>query len=335
MTRPRGHREIKGHRRMYLSSPFITIPTARLQVALCANPAGPTARALVGHLGRLARTRVCVFWRFTSCTRHAYHARGGGGGGKEVARVSRVRESAEGSGGSQTREEGNNASATTVARGGLGDRCSEREAQRTGARNRLQPAAGGMEVRTPKREPRPSAEPRECSPSVCDTTFFPWNWGEEARNVNLSPGSSCSSPEYREQHHVAGGSGGGAGGGGGGGRTATGNGPESRRGRPRADALTNLMKQGSTSPSSIKCTYCNRVFPREKSLQAHLRTHTGNGGFLPRRRPRGKAARGFTSARASRQSAIMPRFKYLNGSPRVPATQRDASRLVSGTPVAP
>lgn len=50
---------------------------------------------------------------------------------------------------------------------------------------------------------------------------------------------------------------------------------ETRRGRPRAESLNNLIMQGSTSPSSIKCTYCNRVFPREKSLQAHLRTHTG------------------------------------------------------------
>lgn len=49
----------------------------------------------------------------------------------------------------------------------------------------------------------------------------------------------------------------------------------SRRGRPRSEALTTLMIEGSTSPSAIKCGFCNRVFPREKSLQAHLRTHTG------------------------------------------------------------
>lgn len=52
-------------------------------------------------------------------------------------------------------------------------------------------------------------------------------------------------------------------------------GRENRRGRPRSEALTTLMIEGSTSPSSIKCSYCHRVFPREKSLQAHLRTHTG------------------------------------------------------------
>lgn len=50
---------------------------------------------------------------------------------------------------------------------------------------------------------------------------------------------------------------------------------ENKRGRPRAEVLNTLILQGSSSPSSIKCTYCNRVFPREKSLQAHLRTHTG------------------------------------------------------------
>ncbi|XP_014488785.1 PREDICTED: uncharacterized protein LOC106751969 [Dinoponera quadriceps] len=123
-----------------------------------------------------------------------------------------------------------------------------------------------MESHTPKRASRPPAEVLACSPPMGDTTLYPWNWSEEARNVNLSPGSSCSSPEYRE-HGVAAGR-----------RADTKHSTAAeshRRGRPRADALTNLMMQGSTSPSSIKCTYCNRVFPREKSLQAHLRTHTG------------------------------------------------------------
>lgn len=50
---------------------------------------------------------------------------------------------------------------------------------------------------------------------------------------------------------------------------------ESRRGRPKAELLNALILEGASSPSNIKCTYCNRVFPREKSLQAHLRTHTG------------------------------------------------------------
>ena len=118
-----------------------------------------------------------------------------------------------------------------------------------------------MELHTPKRIPRPLAEMLPCSPPMNDNMLCPWNWAEEVGNVHLSPGSSCSSPEYVSRRIRAG---------------ARSRGSEShRRGRPRADALTNLMMQGSTSPSSIKCSFCNRVFPREKSLQAHLRTHTG------------------------------------------------------------
>jgi hypothetical protein len=49
----------------------------------------------------------------------------------------------------------------------------------------------------------------------------------------------------------------------------------SRRGRPKSELLTTLMLQGSTSPSAIKCKFCNRVFPRDKSLSAHQRIHTG------------------------------------------------------------
>ncbi|KAI8774116.1 metal regulatory transcription factor 1 isoform X1 [Biomphalaria glabrata] len=50
---------------------------------------------------------------------------------------------------------------------------------------------------------------------------------------------------------------------------------QGKRGRPRADLLTTLMVEGSSSRSRIRCNKCSRVFPREKSLQAHLRTHTG------------------------------------------------------------
>ncbi|XP_071442659.1 zinc finger protein 367-like [Hetaerina americana] len=77
-----------------------------------------------------------------------------------------------------------------------------------------------------------------------------WNWSEESRKVDFSPASCCSSPEVSSKQ-------------------------ESRRGRPRADAINTLIQEGSTSPSAIKCRFCNRVFPRDKSLQAHLRTHTG------------------------------------------------------------
>uniref|UniRef100_A0A1B6CSM7 C2H2-type domain-containing protein n=1 Tax=Clastoptera arizonana TaxID=38151 RepID=A0A1B6CSM7_9HEMI len=50
---------------------------------------------------------------------------------------------------------------------------------------------------------------------------------------------------------------------------------EVKRGRPKAAVIDDLKKEGSTSGSTIKCKFCHRVFPREKSLQAHLRTHTG------------------------------------------------------------
>lgn len=48
-----------------------------------------------------------------------------------------------------------------------------------------------------------------------------------------------------------------------------------RRGRPRADTVRDLISEGEHSSSRIRCNICNRVFPREKSLQAHKRTHTG------------------------------------------------------------
>ncbi|OTF72920.1 hypothetical protein BLA29_004550 [Euroglyphus maynei] len=48
-----------------------------------------------------------------------------------------------------------------------------------------------------------------------------------------------------------------------------------KRGRPRNEDISTLILSGSTSQSSIKCDICHRTFPREKSLQAHLRTHTG------------------------------------------------------------
>lgn len=52
-------------------------------------------------------------------------------------------------------------------------------------------------------------------------------------------------------------------------------GSSGRRGRPRLDDITSLIQEATCSPSVIRCKFCNRVFPREKSLQAHLRTHTG------------------------------------------------------------
>uniref|UniRef100_A0A4W3I8H2 Zinc finger protein 367 n=1 Tax=Callorhinchus milii TaxID=7868 RepID=A0A4W3I8H2_CALMI len=52
------------------------------------------------------------------------------------------------------------------------------------------------------------------------------------------------------------------------------------RGRPRAELIRDLINEGENSPSRIRCNICNRVFPREKSLQAHKRTHTGERPYL-------------------------------------------------------
>ena len=43
-----------------------------------------------------------------------------------------------------------------------------------------------------------------------------------------------------------------------------------KRGRPRADLITSLIQEGTSSPSGIKCSICGRVFPREKSLQVSV-----------------------------------------------------------------
>ncbi|XP_064617197.1 zinc finger protein 367-like [Liolophura sinensis] len=92
--------------------------------------------------------------------------------------------------------------------------------------------------------------------------MLPWNWSEprgRGRRV-VSPQSSCSTPDSS-------------------GSEAEGSSPpligRHRRGRPRADHLLSLQVQGSSSTNTIQCYICNRVFPREKSLQAHMRTHTG------------------------------------------------------------
>ena len=52
------------------------------------------------------------------------------------------------------------------------------------------------------------------------------------------------------------------------------------RGRPRADVVNILIEEGQHSYSSIRCDVCNRVFPREKSLQAHKRTHSGERPYV-------------------------------------------------------
>lgn len=52
------------------------------------------------------------------------------------------------------------------------------------------------------------------------------------------------------------------------------------RGRPRAAVVNMLIQEGQSSCSSIRCNVCGRVFPREKSLQAHKRTHSGERPYV-------------------------------------------------------
>ncbi|XP_070563854.1 zinc finger protein 367-like [Ptychodera flava] len=92
------------------------------------------------------------------------------------------------------------------------------------------------------------------SPGLSDFAIYPWRWAESAQQIQLSPSSTCSSPGLDKDGL--------------------------RRGRPRADVLANLMQEGASSCSSIRCNICHRVFPREKSLQAHMRTHTGERPYV-------------------------------------------------------
>jgi uncharacterized Zn-finger protein len=89
-----------------------------------------------------------------------------------------------------------------------------------------------------------------------NSLYYPWLWSDSAQAIQLSPLPSIwgpnSSPIQSDCSSSA-----------------------AKRGRPRLEEITGLILHGSTSPSAIKCEVCNRVFPREKSLQAHMRTHTG------------------------------------------------------------
>uniref|UniRef100_A0A8D2JLC2 Zinc finger protein 367 n=1 Tax=Varanus komodoensis TaxID=61221 RepID=A0A8D2JLC2_VARKO len=132
----------------------------------------------------------------------------------------------------------------------------------------------------PARVPPPPPIPT--SPGFSDFMVYPWRWGENAHNVTLSPPPATTQPL----------GGGGSGGPRGvasrsGGEDEEADSPDSgiggsghlrdgiRRGRPRADTVRDLINEGEHSSSRIRCNVCNRVFPREKSLQAHKRTHTG------------------------------------------------------------
>ncbi|KAH0628201.1 hypothetical protein JD844_009060 [Phrynosoma platyrhinos] len=131
--------------------------------------------------------------------------------------------------------------------------------------------------------PPPPPPPIPRSPGFSEFMVYPWRWGENAHNVTLSPPAAAAPQTLRH------------GGGTGqepraatarsGGEDEEAGSPDSglgghlrdgiRRGRPRADTVRDLINEGEHSSSRIRCNVCNRVFPREKSLQAHRRTHTG------------------------------------------------------------
>ncbi|XP_048788151.1 zinc finger protein 367 [Lagopus muta] len=131
-----------------------------------------------------------------------------------------------------------------------------------------------------------SAPPVPTSPGFSDFMVYPWRWGENAHNVTLSPGGPAAAPvpspvqqpcsavagdPARDDEESGSPSGGGR-------HQHLKDGL--RRGRPRADTVRELINEGEHSSSRIRCNICNRVFPREKSLQAHKRTHTGERPYL-------------------------------------------------------
>ncbi|KAM8983603.1 zinc finger protein 367 [Ara ararauna] len=132
-------------------------------------------------------------------------------------------------------------------------------------------------------EPAP-APPVPNSPGFSDFMVYPWRWGENAHNVTLSPGGAAAPPALppplggASRAATGDDEPGGSPGGGGGRHRHLKDGL--RRGRPRADTVRDLISEGEHSSSRIRCNICNRVFPREKSLQAHKRTHTGERPYL-------------------------------------------------------
>ncbi|KAL4235692.1 hypothetical protein ACF0H5_004085 [Mactra antiquata] len=96
--------------------------------------------------------------------------------------------------------------------------------------------------------------------------MYPWSWGEGLNRVGFSPRSSSTSSQDAdslegEPNGVL--------------RT-----DNNKRGRPRAEKISSLILEGALSPNGIRCRVCSRVFPREKSLQAHMRTHTGERPYF-------------------------------------------------------
>ncbi|XP_048064794.1 zinc finger protein 367 [Megalobrama amblycephala] len=127
-------------------------------------------------------------------------------------------------------------------------------------------------IKTTPIKPKAADSLMPTSPGFSDFMVYPWRWGENAHNVTLSPGSgSGTASPTRNSGSPA--------------ESDVSSCPEHlkdgiRRGRPRADTVRELINEGENSTSRIRCNICNRVFPREKSLQAHKRTHTGERPYL-------------------------------------------------------
>ncbi|XP_053556572.1 zinc finger protein 367 [Bombina bombina] len=159
------------------------------------------------------------------------------------------------------------------------------------ARTPLKPRRPPFFAGTPGSTAKPSPVPT--SPGFSDFMVYPWRWGENAHNVTLSPGPPVRhQPTPVQSAHATRESGtrGRIGnviigtpeeeGSGGNDESAGGLRDGIRRGRPRAETVRDLINEGELSSSRIRCNICNRVFPREKSLQAHKRTHTGERPYL-------------------------------------------------------
>ncbi|KAH7971520.1 hypothetical protein HPB49_025396 [Dermacentor silvarum] len=113
-----------------------------------------------------------------------------------------------------------------------------------------------------------SSSPSPCSPPIRDQAYYPWNWHEVAEAVDLkSPRAGTaavvagrpSSPQTPSTPH------GGADG--------------QRRGRPRLDTITSLIREGE-KPYVCDFPGCKRAFAQSGQLKTHQRLHTGEKPFI-------------------------------------------------------
>lgn len=91
--------------------------------------------------------------------------------------------------------------------------------------------------------------------------MYPWNWTEGLSRAAFSPRSSSTSSQDADSLE--------------GEPSGIIRADHNKRGRPKAEKISSLILEGALSGTGIRCRVCSRVFPREKSLQAHMRTHTG------------------------------------------------------------